>query len=148
MQIGIGAGSWRNQVNRYFQHRLIRKHTQRFGPALGCAGPFCSSAHLQIISRRRRTLRLEKDQRRTTALPSLAAIQLPRQAPDLHTDPHPSPLFSPSPWKKACYFKKDPFDPSKQRTYAPAYAVARCCSWCPSRTLTTLETPGSCMVTP
>jgi hypothetical protein len=31
---------------------------------------------------------------------------------------------------------------------AAPYAVARCCSWCPSRTLTTLETPGSCMVTP
>jgi hypothetical protein len=29
-----------------------------------------------------------------------------------------------------------------------AYAVARCDSWLPSRTLTTFETPGSCMVTP
>ncbi len=34
------------------------------------------------------------------------------------------------------------------RNYAASYAVARCCSWRPSRTLTTLETPGSCMVTP
>ena len=30
----------------------------------------------------------------------------------------------------------------------PPYAVARCCSWLPRRTLTTLEMPGSCMVTP
>jgi hypothetical protein len=28
------------------------------------------------------------------------------------------------------------------------YAVARCCSRPPRRTLTTLETPSSCMVTP
>jgi hypothetical protein len=28
------------------------------------------------------------------------------------------------------------------------YAVARCCSWAPRRTLMILETPGSCMVTP
>jgi hypothetical protein len=29
-----------------------------------------------------------------------------------------------------------------------AYAVASCCWWAPSLTLTTLDTPGSCMVTP
>lgn len=32
--------------------------------------------------------------------------------------------------------------------YSDFYAVARCCSWLPSRMLITFETPGSCMVTP
>ena len=38
--------------------------------------------------------------------------------------------------------------PKRRESEAARYAVARCCSWRPNRTLITFDTPGSCMVTP
>lgn len=47
--------------------------------------------------------------------------------------------------------RNEPVDETEVRGQAfrgRGYAVARCRLWAPRRTLTTLETPSSCMVTP